>query len=250
MKTIFSTFVGSKLYGTNTVSSDTDFKGIAFGEHDEIIGLKTFEQQEFNNQQPDGPGKCEGTIFAFDRYINLCLKGNPTVIELSFADKSFWNHTTQIGTEIVEFVKNNFITKALFKPYSAYHRAQIRKLQSMERTGKRAEEVKALGYDGKFASHAFRLARQCTIVMKEGTLRPTLDDADKQICLDIRSGKFTKEEALTLLEDVDKQMYDAYQASTIPSAPDFNKSNEFVMKINKEYLERKFDSQFTEFKPF
>jgi hypothetical protein len=120
----------------------------------------------------------------------------------------------------------------------------------MERTGKRAEAVKELGYDAKFASHAYRLARQCTIVMAEGTLRPTLDPEDREMCMKIRRGEFSKEDCLKILEDVDKQMYEAYKISTIPESPDFNKSNDFVTKLHMDYLHGQFDEQFKEFKPF
>jgi predicted nucleotidyltransferase len=250
MKPIFVTMVGSRLYGINTEKSDIDHKGFAFAEVDEIIGLKNFEQQMYTNNAEDGPTKVEGTIYSVDRYVNLCMKGNPTVIEIAFAGENHWLHYSQVGVEVINYVKENFLTKSLFKPYSAYHMAQMRKLQSMERTGKRAEMVKELGYDAKFASHAFRLARQCVIVMKEGILRPTLDPEDRELCMRIRSGTFTKEEALEILNDVDKQMYSAYKDSTLPEAPDFNKANDFVTKLHMDYLHGKFDDQFKEFTPF
>lgn len=250
MRPIFVTWVGSQLYGTATPLSDKDFKGFCFQEPDELIGLKNFEQQEFNNGVADGPDKREGVVYSVDRYINLCLKGNPTVIEIAFAASEYWMHTTPVGEEVIKYVRDNLLTKHLFKPYSAYHTAQVRKLQSMERTGKRASMVEEFGYDVKFAMHAYRLARQCVIVFQEGVLRPTLDPADKQVCLELRAGKYTKEEALKILEDVDKQMYAAYKLSTLREMPDFNKANDFVTNLNMEFLQGKFDGQFKEFTPY
>lgn len=247
---LFVTIVGSKLYGFNNAQSDTDFKGFGFEAIDEIIGLKTFDQQQYSNNVEDGPNKSEGVVYSIRRYLGLCMSGNPTVIEYAFADKSFWMHSTPIGLEVVEFVKKNMLSKHLFKPYSAYHRAQLRKLQSLERTGKRAAEVLQYGYDLKFTCHAYRLARQCSIVMKEGTLRPTLDPKDKEMCLDIRSGKFTKEEALKLLEEVDVEMYESYKVSSLPDQPDFNLCNDFCQQIYLNYLTGRYSSQFKEFKPF
>lgn len=253
MKTLFATITGSKLYGTSTPQSDTDFKGIAFGEIDEIVGLKNFEQQEFKDTiNEDGPDKVEGTIWDFRKYIRLCLKGNPTVIEVAFADPKFHLFSTPIGLEIMEFVRKNMLTKHLFKPYSAYHRAQIRKMQSMDRKGKRKDIVDEHGYDIKFAMHAFRLSRQCVIVMEEGTLRPTLDEQDKDLALKIRKGKdcFTKDQVIEILEDVDKQMYVAYKKSQLPEKPDFNKANEFVVRIYKKYLSGDYYHQLSkEFNP-
>lgn len=250
MKAQFVTFVGSQLYGTATKNSDKDFKGFGFEEPDEIIGLKTFEQQEYSNGEPDGNTKMEGTIYSIRRYINLCMKGNPTVIEIAFAGQAFHMRSTYIGEDVCRYVRENMLTKHLFKPYSAYHMAQMRKLQSMERTGKRAEEVKELGYDSKFCMHAYRLARQCTIVFKENILRPTLDEEDKNLCMKIRSGIFTKDEALALLKTVDTEMYEAYKTSTLPESPDFNKANDFVLDIYGKYIRGEFAEHLTDFKPF
>lgn len=246
---IYATITGSKLYGIDTEESDTDFKGIAFPTRSQLIGLENFEQQKYSNGVEDGPEKVEGEAWAFKKFINLCMKGNPTVIEIAFADPKFHIHSTPIGLEIMKFVRDNMLTKHLFKPYSAYHRAQIRKLQSKQRVGKRKAIVDEHGYDCKFAGHAYRLARQCCIVMREGTLRPTLDPEDRELALKIRAGKenFTMEEVLQLLEEVDKDMYVAYNESKLPEKPDFDKVNQFVQFTHSCYLRSVFDDQFKDF---
>lgn len=243
MKPAFVTVVGSKLYGISTEASDTDFKGFGFAEVDEILGLKKFEQQEYNNHKPDGPEKTEGVIYDIRRYIHLCRKANPTVIEIAFADPKFSLHFTMVGLEVADFVKKEMLTQALFPSYSAYHRAQVKKLQSMDRVGKRAEIVFKHGYDVKFASHAYRLARQCVIVLSEGVLRPTLDPEDKELCMKIRQGEFSKDECLAILDMVDKQMYAAHKDTKLKKLPDFDRCNNFLVDLYQRYLKGEFDSQ-------
>jgi predicted nucleotidyltransferase len=250
MYPIFVTIVGSKLYNTATETSDTDFKGICFPEIDEIIGLNHFEQQELKNGISDGPDKSEGVIYSTSRYLNLCLKGNPTVIEIAFANEKFWLHTTDIGKEICQVVRNNFLTKHLFKPYSAYHTAQIRKLQTQNPIGKRAKIVEEFGYDVKFAMHSFRLAKQCIQIMKTGWLNPSLDGDEKELAIQIRKGKFSKEEVLKILNDLDKEMYDSYKNSNLKQEPNFKSVNEFVKRLNLNYLNGVYSNQFKEFVPF
>lgn len=251
MKVIYASMIGSKLYGVSNANSDTDFKGFCIEDTDAILGLKTFEQQEYKNGVEDGPDKIEGCIFSLRRYLNLCMKGNPTVIEIAWSDPKFHLHQTELGKEIVEFTKKEFLSLHLFRPYSAYHMAQMKKLQSIERTGKRAAEVQELGYDAKFSYHAYRLARQCVVIMSEGVLRPTLDQHDKELALKIRSGVFSKEEILEILQKVDVEMYDAYKTSTLPKEPNYNKVNDFCVDVYSRYLKGEFDSQLTkEFKPY
>lgn len=249
MKHEFITLVGSHLYGLTTPQSDKDFKGFGFESIDHILGLKNTEQQEYKTPGiEDGPNKIEGTIFTVKRYLQLCLTSNPTVIEIAFANDQYHLYSSDLGRKICKFVRENLLTKALFKPYSAYHMAQIRKLQSMNRTGKRAEMVEEHGYDLKFAMHAYRLARQCTIVMKEGTLRPTLDPEDVKVCMDLRTGGiYDKDAALKLLEDVDKEMYSAYSISTIKESPDFNTVNDFCVSLYREYVKNY--NEYTTFDP-
>lgn len=233
---VFITFVGSQLYGTATPTSDKDFKGIGFAELDEIVGLRNFEQQNYTNGVEDGPDKIEGSIYDIRRYIHLCKKGNPTVIEFACAGDKHHILTTEIGEQVRKFVRENFLTKHLFKPYSAYNRAQVRKLQSMNRTGKRAELVMEHGFDSKFASHAYRLAKQCVQVMKTGQLNPTLEGSELEVCRKVRAAEYGKEGTLSLLNEVDVEMYEAYKSSTIPESPNFNKVNEWLINVYSEYV--------------
>jgi len=243
MKPLYVTVVGSHLYGMNTPTSDRDIKGICFEDTDAIIGLKTFEQQETKNNAEDGPDKVEGQIYSVMKYVGMCMKGNPTAIEVVFAPDKFHIFNTEIGKEICQFLRDNMLTQRLFPAYSAYHRAQLHKMQSMTRIGKRANEVTEFGYDRKFAGHAYRLAVQCIQVLTTGTLIPTMSGKDLEIAMNMRMGVFSKEETLEHLLRVDKEMYDAHKITTIPSEPDFNKVNDWMVNLYMNYLNGKYDSQ-------
>lgn len=188
---VFVSIVGSRLYGMSTEESDTDIKGIMLEDVDQIVGLRHIEQQEYKNDL-EGKDHIEGTLYTISRLMHLLMKGNPTVLEPFFADPKFHVLDSRIGFNIREFVRGTFLTKHLFKPYSAYHRAQVRKLQTIEPVGKRKAIVEQFGYDVKFAAHAYRLATQCVQIMKEGTLNPTMTGDTLQIAKDMRAGKYIK----------------------------------------------------------
>lgn len=233
----YVTLVGSKLYGIATENSDTDIKGWGFEAEDEIYGQRVRKQQDLENGVEDGPAKVEGTIYTLRRYLLLCLKSNPTVCELAFAAPEYHIHKSDpIAEEVNEFVRNNLITKHLFKAYSAYHRAQMRKMESMQRTGKRKDIVDQYGYDLKFCSHAYRLSRQCIEMLESGKMYPTMTEKDKAICLAIRAGEYTKEQAVSLLKSVDEGMYEAYKKTSIPDAPSFQKVNDFTRFMYRKYV--------------
>lgn len=239
---IFVSVVGSKLYGIDTIESDTDIKGFGFAEPDQLIGLRKFEQQQFKNDVQDGPDKIEGVIYDVKYFIHLCMKGNPTVLELAFADEKFHILNTGIGKEVCKFVRENMMVKSIFKPYNAYLRAQIKKMENTKPIGARKELVDKYGVDVKFMSHGYRLAVQGCQILKDKSFNPTLSDADSKICRDIRNGKYTKEEGIELIKSVDVKMYEAYQVSTLTESVDFNKVNTWLTNLYSEWIGFNYDT--------
>ena len=244
---LFVTVVGSQLYGFATEKSDIDFKGFCLPSIPQLIGLDSFEQQEYNNEKPDGPEKMEGTIYALARYLHLgIIKCNPTVLEIAFTEPKYWMYKTDLGLEVCQFIKNHGITKRLFKPYNAYHLAQMKKMSNTEKTGKRKELIDEFRYDVKNASHAFRLGRQATLAMQTGKIIPTLTGNDLILGKDIRSGKYCLEEVMEILRKIDKEMYEAYKTSTIKEEPDYHLVNDFLVDIHQKYVK----NELPEIKPW
>jgi hypothetical protein len=136
----------------------------------------------------------------------------------------------------VDFVRGEFVSKHLFKPYNAYFRAQRHELNNTRRTDKRAELVAEFGYDIKFASHAARLGYQCIELMTSGTLCPTLQGNERDICFGIKTGKFSLSSTNDILEGLDKKMYQAYKESPLKSSPDFSKVNDFITQKYYNYI--------------
>lgn len=236
MRLLYRATVGSQLYGFSTPESDKDYKGFGLPEVDELIGLKNWEQ----NVEKNAEENTEGSIYALRKYLALCLKGNPTILEVNFVSKEFTEFTTELGEEIRKFVRENLITKSVFGAYSAYFRAQLRKLQRPEREGKRQALIDKYGYDTKFSCHAYRLGIQAIELMRDGYLNPSLSKIPLMICKSIRAGELKKESTLELLTDLDKKMYVAYQASKLKEKPDFNKVNDFLVGIHLGYLQEGF----------
>jgi len=248
---LFVTLVGSTLYGTSTPTSDKDFKGFCFPTYKQLVGLDTFDQQSYENGMPDGPDKMEGQVYSLKKFMHLAIvKANPTILEVCFAKPKYHIYTTEIGIEIAEFVQSNSVTKRLFKPYNAYHRAQMRKLQSQNRTGKRKEIVEKYTYDVKFAMHAYRLGCQAATAMATGRVEPTLEDDELTMANRIRTGEFSLEECLDILQKVDDKMYEEYKKSTIINEPDYDLVNSFLTDIHKRFLSGEFNSQLKGWMPW
>ena len=75
MKIIFKAIVGSQAYGTNTVGSDTDFKGVYVQPTHELVGFGYKEQIEVSKDE---------CYYEVRRFLQLLKSANPTMLELLF----------------------------------------------------------------------------------------------------------------------------------------------------------------------
>jgi len=232
MNILFQTLVGSKLYNLDTKSSDTDYKGFGFPSNEALLGLKHEEQVEYKNERE----KVEGTIYSLEKYFRLCLAGNPSILDVAFADKKFVLATTKVGEEVNDFIRKNVITKSLFNPYFGYFKAQVRELNESKKTGVRAVLVEKYGYDTKFASHAVRLALQFSEIMRTGWLKPTLTGLEQEMCFDIKSGKYKLEEVNSLFKVLEHTMINSYENAKLPEAPDKELWSATLTDFQMEYI--------------
>jgi predicted nucleotidyltransferase len=67
---------GSNAYGTNTASSDEDFKGVAIPTKEYFFGSKRFEQAELKAPDPDA------VIYDIRKFFSLAADCNPNPLKL------------------------------------------------------------------------------------------------------------------------------------------------------------------------
>lgn len=233
MKTLFTTIVGSKLYGFSDEHSDTDIKGFGLNSPEELLGLQGCEQ--FSSSVGIGKDKIECNVMSLQKFFRTILKSNPTWLEILFTPTQLHQCITQTGLEIIDFLKPRILAKSCFKPYSAYVKSQITKLQRPNREGKRQELIDKFGYDTKFAVHAYRLCVQGAQVM-DGYLNPALDGDNLVLAKSIRNGELSQSEILKILCSLDIEMYTAYQNSKLPTTPNFNEINDFLVNVQLRQL--------------
>lgn len=95
--TVYLTLHGSKAYGLDTESSDTDIKGIcippSYVENDLFQNFEQAENHPFVDEQfahiknPKNP-KLESTIYSLRKFFVLASNVNPNIVELLWTDES------------------------------------------------------------------------------------------------------------------------------------------------------------------
>lgn len=237
MKILFKTIVGSNLYGLARPDSDIDYRGFGMPGVSEIIGLKRQEQDESKSLAFN----TEGTIYSFNKYMWLLMKGNPTVLEIAFADKQFHIEQDQLGKEVCDFVRKHMISQHVTIPYFAYFKAQRHELNHTKRTGKRFELVQTYGYDTKFASHAVRLGYQYVDIATTGMFNPTLQGYQQKECFAIKSGAITLADVNKILDEVYDKMVYARDNSKIKLEVNRDVVDKFMVDVYYNFLKSELD---------
>lgn len=123
-KIIFECIVGSTVYGTATDNSDIDKKGVYVQCNDELL---------INEYEPQINVTKDECYYEVNRFLELALVGNPTILEMLFSSDEFITITSP-EFEMIREHKYKFITKKCSESFKNYGYSQIAKAQS---TGKK-----------------------------------------------------------------------------------------------------------------
>ena len=117
-KIIFKAIVGSQAYGTNTETSDTDIKGVYVQNIEDILG--------FHKYQPQIEVSKDETYFEIGRFLELCQKGNPNILELFYSPKDCILQTESEWMDLLQY-REQFVTEECRNSFIGYAESQIKK---------------------------------------------------------------------------------------------------------------------------
>lgn len=120
--TMFSTITGSKAYGTDSINSDTDVRGVAIvRDKSYYFGfLNTFSQYEY--------GDSDTVIYDIRKAFSLISDANPNMLELLFVDDRFHQKTSKYWDIAIEN-RDRFLSKKVRFTFSGYAYSQIKRIR-------------------------------------------------------------------------------------------------------------------------
>lgn len=237
-RTILLSPTGSFAYGTNTDTSDRDYKGVCVPPIDFYLGLNAFNEynsaggKNFKNTKDD----IDINIIHINKFVKDAMMGVPNNLEILFVRPEDYVKMTEMGEMLVEN-RHLFLSKAIYKKFRGYAHSQKHKMviQKSNGTG-RQDLIQAHGFDTKLFMHTIRLQTSAIEILETGdysTFRP-----NRELLLECRNGKYSIEEALEMVESYDRKLEKAYDSCTlIPSTPDYSKINQLLIDINRKSLE-------------
>ena len=230
MREIIKVRVGSHCHGTNMPNSDTDIRTVFIPTKDYFLGLKTLEMTE---EKQDGKDIEHWNIV---KLIRLCLKGNPTALNVLFVRKVDQLYKDEWGQRIYD-VRNEFLSKRTVSAIIGYCVSQIHKLTIGRgaKEGKRLVMIEKYGYDVKFCYHAVMLTNIGIELVKTGDYRPYRSVNEQDYLRSIRRGEVPLEDARHQIEENLKTIKTIEAICKLPKDPDENKLNEWLTNYLWEY---------------
>lgn len=225
---ILRVYAGSHSYGTNTKESDEDFRGIAIPPASYLLGMDHWEQHE--QKDPDT------VIYSLTKFVKLAIGNNPNILDALFVAKNHILFINEFGQELRE-LRYAFLSKQVYKTYGGYAYAQLQKMVRVDKDaqGKRLATIQKYGYDTKNAMHLIRLLKMGIEILTEGEVNVLRHD--NRELMDIRNGKYTREEIEGEAKRLQNLLDAAYVNTTIPTKPDYDKINAWVTDVQRRSLD-------------
>jgi predicted nucleotidyltransferase len=195
---------------------------------------RTAEVRTGKNDARSEPGDLDLVTHSLRKYLQLALKGNPSVLVPLYLTDPFLQVCTVEGYEL-QALAPRIISKRAIVAFLGYLTAQEEKLKGERSTRvHRPELVAKYGYDTKFAMHALRLGFQGLELAQEHRLTLPMTGSVRLYLRDVRTGKYPLVEVLASIERIKEALRAELQESELPDEPDTEAVERWMLEKYRE----------------
>lgn len=213
-RVIFQCVIGSRAYGLEDESSDTDRRGFYLPPaelHWSLYGVP--EQLECDETQE--------AYWEIQKFVVLALKANPNVLECLYSP--LIEKTTPLAEELLA-MRECFLSRLVYQTYNSYVMSQFKKMQADIRNH---GQVK-----WKHVMHLIRLLIAGVHVLREGDV-PVRVDEHREKLLAIKRGEVPWEETEQWRLDLHAGFDDALKTTPLPDRPDYERANAYLIHARR-----------------
>lgn len=215
---IYRCVIGSRAYGLDDDTSDTDRRGFYLPParlHWSLAGLP--EQIEDHTAQE--------TYWELEKFLRLALKANPNMLECLYTP--LVEHATPLAEEL-RGMRDRFLSKQLYQTYNGYVLSQFRRIEQDLRTHGAVRN--------KHAMHLIRLLLSGIIALREGTIPVRVSEHRTQL-LAIKRGELSWAEVNAWRMALHQAFDAAYAVSALPEQPDSAAIDAFLTRARRSMVE-------------
>lgn len=217
-RVIYRCVIGSRAYGLEDETSDTDRRGVYLPSADLHWSLYGVPEQLENDETQE-------VYWELQKFIVLALKANPNVLECLYSP--IVEDVTPLGEELLA-MREAFLSKLVFQTFSGYVASQFKKMQTDIRNQGRVK--------WKHVMHLIRLLLSGTHVLREGAM--TVDVGEhRESLLTIKRGEMLFGEADDWRKRLQSEFESAFKTTTLPERPDYERANAFLVDARRQAIQ-------------
>ena len=213
-RVIFRCVIGSRAYGLDGETSDTDRRGVFLAPTRLLWSLQGCPQNLEDNDN-------EEFYWEIERFLVLALKANPNILECLHSP--IIEQATPLGRELLD-MKEAFLSKMAYQTFNGYILSQFQKMgASMRNRG---------AVKWKHVMHLLRLLMAGIRLIRDGYL-PVRVEEHRDELMAVKRGEIPWEQTerwrLSLHAEFDR----ALKLSPLPDRPDYERANQFLLKARE-----------------
>ena len=197
---ILRSVVGSGVHGIAIAGTDDhDELGVYLEPPSYVLGFEERRGDYIWRTQREGVrsghGDTDLVLYSLRKYLQLTVKGNPTVLLPLYAPAESLVLVTPLGEEL-RALRPAFLSQVAVERFLGYMHSQHERMlgQSSRKVPNRPELIAAHGWDTKYGSHALRLAFQGLELASTGHLTLPMPDEQRERVLAVKRGEVDKAE--------------------------------------------------------
>lgn len=231
---IMEVVVGSTVHGTNVSDGleDLDIMAVAIENRDNILGFNP-KDTLVKRSKPEGvrseAGDVDYVCYGLRKFLNLALKGNPTILTAMFTPQNHINFLSGFGAHLRTLIPH-IVSRKVYMPFKGYMTQQLERLLGLrgQKNVTRPELVDKYGYDTKYASHIVRLGYQGEEILTTGKITLPMPEVQRTEIVKIRNGGYKLHEVSEMIQEAEKKLDNSYKHSSLPDNPNWNKVGQWM----------------------
>ena len=213
-RVIYRCVIGSQAYGLADAESDVDRRGIYLPAADLHWSLYGVPEQLENHDTQEA-------YWELQKFLVLALKANPNVLECLYTP--LIEQATPLAEELLG-MRSIFLSRLVYQTYNGYVLSQFKKMQTDLRNH---GQVK-----WKHVMHLIRLLIAGIEVLRNGFVPVRVDDHRDRL-LAVRRGEMPWEEVENWRLGLHQEFHGAFEATTLPERPDYERANAFLIRARR-----------------
>lgn len=206
--------IGSQAYGLADAGSDVDRRGVYLPPAELYWSLHGVPEQVENERTQEA-------YWEVQKFLVLALKANPNVLECLYTP--LVEKATPLAEELLA-MRSIFLSRLVYQTYNGYVMSQFKKMKADLRNH---GQVK-----WKHVMHLIRLLLSGVGVLREGFV-PVRVDAHRDRLRAIRRGDVPWEEVESWRLGLHREFHAAFEATTLPERPDYERANAFLVRARR-----------------